>query len=328
MTPPPIAEYEQVEALASRARLAAGLVEDDVVSSLTIARKVTGRPVRVLPTLATSACYVSAERLVVIRELGPAAHFEVAHEVGHHMMRAAGLQPAAEEHFANYFAAALLMPFAALARVESRSKAPAVREHFGVSPAQLRLRRAARAHLRSRSTRTAAAIERACVGLHLEYRKADAASRAGAETTPTQADIEALATVVRRRAGVRGPVLAPTIAERALGVPLRVAPTLATGACLATVDGQPTIYIREIHADSNFDVAHELGHWALREIAGYRGGQEERLASAFAAAVLCPPPMVRRLVRAHGRRGAASALARRAIISRRCAVRRIAEVCS
>lgn len=120
--------------------------------------------------------------------------------------------------------------------------------------------------------------------------------------------------------------MAPTIAERVLGLPVRVAPALRTSACLAIVDGQFRIYIRAVGPDSNFDVAHELGHYALRTIAKYSGPHEERFANYLAAAVLAPPAVVRSAHQAHGPMKAIRPLAKAALISQTAAQLRLGEV--
>lgn len=120
--------------------------------------------------------------------------------------------------------------------------------------------------------------------------------------------------------------IAPVIAERVLGVPLRVAPTLKTRACLAVVDGKYRIYIRSVGPDSNFDVAHELGHYALREIAGYSGPDEERFANHVAAAILAPGGIVRTVYIKHGALKAIRPLAKAAMLSQTAAQLRLGEV--
>lgn len=117
-----------------------------------------------------------------------------------------------------------------------------------------------------------------------------------------QRELEGLAREVRRRAGLNDDelALAPTIAERVLGRPIRIVPSLSTAACISFEDGRARILLREVRPDSNFDIAHELGHYALREIAGYSGADEERYANQIAAAMLAPSEVVRAVRRRHG----------------------------
>lgn len=142
-----------------------------------------------------------------------------------------------------------------------------------------------------------------------------------------EGDLEGLAAELRRLAGLGEDdlVLAPTIAKR-LGVPIRMAPTLQAAACLAVVDGQFRIYLRGVGSDSNFDVAHELGHYALRSLARYDGPQEERYANYVAAAVLAPPPIVREAHQRYGALKAIRPLAKTTLLSQTAAQLRLGEV--
>lgn len=114
---------------------------------------------------------------------------------------------------------------------------------------------------------------------------------------------ERLALEVRRRAKLRDDeiALAPTIAERVMGCEVAIASELAATACLTRTDGAYQILIREVHSDTNFDIAHELAHYALREIEKYRGPDEERYANQIAANIIAPRPIVRAVCRRHGR---------------------------
>lgn len=119
-----------------------------------------------------------------------------------------------------------------------------------------------------------------------------------------QRDVEGLAAAVRRRAGVGDDeiVHAAEIAERVLGTRVIVAPdSPVSGRLLRHADGRYRVLLREVGPDANFDVAHELGHYALRVLAGYRGAYEERLASQVGAALIAPPGVVRAARAAHGR---------------------------
>jgi len=142
-------------------------------------------------------------------------------------------------------------------------------------------------------------------------------------------ELERLARDLRRIARLTDDeiALAPTIAERVLGVPVRLAPTMATAACLAEHDGRWRIFLRAVGPDTNFDVAHELAHYALRELAGYRGPDEERFANHVAAAMLAPPKIVRHFRREHGD-GLAPIrpLARAVVISQTASQLRLGEV--
>jgi hypothetical protein len=105
----PPATYKHVEHLAAQCRRKAGLRKGDYsLSSLTIARLVIGRPVQLNPKLATEACYFSDLGIIALRELGPHAHFAVAHELGHHMMRSRREFFVHEEHLANHCGRALV----------------------------------------------------------------------------------------------------------------------------------------------------------------------------------------------------------------------------
>ncbi len=112
-----------------------------------------------------------------------------------------------------------------------------------------------------------------------------------------QRDVESLAADARRVAGVgldeivRAPVLlAALLGPRAVAL----APTLRTSACLTVVDGRYRILLRELSADSNFDLMHEGAHAILRGFVKYVGPNEERVANALAAALLASPLAVTR----------------------------------
>lgn len=113
--------------------------------------------------------------------------------------------------------------------------------------------------------------------------------------------LELLASEVRRRARLDADEneLATTIATRVLG-PTGIAldPELAGAAYLRRhTDGGFQIVIRPTISDVRFAIMHELGHYAVREIARVRLTpiEEERAANFLAAAVLAPPEAVRRV---------------------------------
>lgn len=113
-------------------------------------------------------------------------------------------------------------------------------------------------------------------------------------------DLEDLATEVRRRASLDDDdlELAPVIVTRVLGPDaLGIVPDLhGYGHLARDSEGRYRIHIHPGKPDLNFTIAHELGHWALREIAGFRGSvvEEERAANYLGAAILAPPSTVRR----------------------------------
>ena len=142
-----------------------------------------------------------------------------------------------------------------------------------------------------------------------------------------QLSLEFLAREVRDRARISPVevVSAPRIALRLLGpTSVRVVPHLSTRACLAKVGGGHRIFVRANSPDANFDVAHELGHWALREVAGYVGDDEEALANLVGAALIAPPPAMRAAYDAFGK--APARLAKCFAFSQTAALLRIAEV--
>lgn len=116
-------------------------------------------------------------------------------------------------------------------------------------------------------------------------------------------ELDRLARAVRRLAALDDDGLASslTVAERVLGRPVRVLPSLATQACLLVVDGHYRVVIRTLEREAHWLVAHEIGHWALRTIGRYSGPHEEWFANYIAGAINAPLPVVRRLVDQHGR---------------------------
>lgn len=114
---------------------------------------------------------------------------------------------------------------------------------------------------------------------------------------PQQHIIEILATEIRYRAGVGEdePVLATRIAARLLG-PNAVAldPSMAGAAYLRHAGDAYQIVVNPAASDVRFHVAHEIGEWALRSLAHFRGTeqQRERAANRLAAAILAPAKAV------------------------------------
>ncbi len=96
--------------------------------------------------------------------------------------------------------------------------------------------------------------------------------------------------------------IAPRIVARVIGPnTIRIVPSLKTEACLAVVDGRYRVVLREIGRDSNFAIAHELAHWAMRELAHtVPDGNEERQANYLGAAILAPPRAVTSAHRFYG----------------------------
>lgn len=121
-----------------------------------------------------------------------------------------------------------------------------------------------------------------------------------------QLELELLADEVRKRAGLaeNENALATTIAVRLLG-PTGVAidPDLHGVAYLRRrSDGGFQIVVRPGLVDVRFVIAHELGHYALREVAHAElaGAEEERAANYLAAAILAPAESIRRAHRYFG----------------------------
>lgn len=115
-----------------------------------------------------------------------------------------------------------------------------------------------------------------------------------------QLELEELAAELRRMACVESDeiVSALTMAKRILGVPVRVLGTLPTQACLTHDEaGRYRITIRRLEPESHFAVAHELGHWALREIAQADPPNEEELANRIAAALCVPSTLAKQVTK-------------------------------
>lgn len=140
-------EQLELELLAEEIRGRAGLVDTEVVSSLTIARRVMGVPIQLLPTLPNEAALVWNEGRyrIVVRSLEPETHFAVAHELAHWAQRElAHWQTPFEENFANRIAAAICAPRALVHSVRHRDPARRFRPlakvaHISETSASLRL---------------------------------------------------------------------------------------------------------------------------------------------------------------------------------------------
>lgn len=137
-------------------------------------------------------------------------------------------------------------------------------------------------------------------------------------------DLERLAKEVRKIAGLEDDelLLAPEIAGRVLG-PNGVT-FGATGTVARLAGGR--IVVPLDHRDLNFAVAHELGEWALRDLALYRGGhvERERAANYLGAAIIAPAETMRRAHDWFGEK--LHPLAKTFAISQTSAVLRLAEV--
>lgn len=113
------------------------------------------------------------------------------------------------------------------------------------------------------------------------------------------ADLDRLAKEVRARARLKDDELerAPEIIVRILG-PRSIAVSRSMR-CAGRLDRDErgyVIVVREGARDMNFTLAHELAHWALIEIARFKGPRlaEERAANYVAAAILAPKRSVQR----------------------------------
>lgn len=144
-----------------------------------------------------------------------------------------------------------------------------------------------------------------------------------------QLELELLAREIRRLAGLDDEdfELATRIAARVLG-PGAVAldPAMHGVAYLRrTIDGYQ-IVVNPGAQDVRFNVAHEIGEWALKTMARFEGTEveRERAANYIAAAILAPEGAVRRAHRAVGER--LRALADRFGLSQTSMALRLAEV--
>lgn len=142
--------------------------------------------------------------------------------------------------------------------------------------------------------------------------------------------IEGLAMHIRRTAGFGDEhiVRVGDVVRHWLGRGVDTVPAgrLALGS-LERVEGAWRILVSEAALDPRFAAAHELGHWAFREVARVTfasEAEEERAANIFAATLLAPAPLVRRAYDIFGERVARIAGGLR--ISQTSAVLRLAEV--
>lgn len=120
-----------------------------------------------------------------------------------------------------------------------------------------------------------------------------------------QLELEGLAAEVRRRAGLAPDDFetASRIAGRVLGDNgVALDPALPIPAYLQATPTGWQIVANPTAQDLRFHIGHELGEWALRTLARFRGDHvtRERAANYIAAAILAPEPAVRR---AHGHLG-------------------------
>lgn len=120
-----------------------------------------------------------------------------------------------------------------------------------------------------------------------------------------QLELEGLATEVRRRARIQPDVVetASRIAFGALGErALTVDRSMRLAAYLQAIENGWQIVVNPTAPDLRFHIAHELGEWALRTIARFRGDDaaRERAANYIAAAILAPEPAI---LRAHASLG-------------------------
>lgn len=108
--------------------------------------------------------------------------------------------------------------------------------------------------------------------------------------------LELFAERVRRLAGVNSEEIvdAAQLANRLIGPgSVVIVDRLACGARLRWVENGYRIELQEGLSDINFACAHELAHWALRELEHYEGPDEERFANYVGAALVAPRALVR-----------------------------------
>lgn len=102
---------------------------------------------------------------------------------------------------------------------------------------------------------------------------------------------------------------------------------LTCGARLRWTEDGYLIELQTGLPDMNFACAHEVAHWALRELEHYSGPHEERYANYVGAALLMPRALVRAGVVFYGRRlEAVDPLATAVLVSRTAANLRLGEV--
>lgn len=76
---------------------------------------------------------------------------------------------------------------------------------------------------------------------------------------------------------------------------VQVVARLSTPAILARVHNEWRIYVSALAPDRNFNIGHELGHWALDRAGIPRGGDTEQHANYIGAAILASPAATRRV---------------------------------
>lgn len=117
--------------------------------------------------------------------------------------------------------------------------------------------------------------------------------------------LESLAVAVRRIARLEPDEIVPSasIVDRVLGHGgLQIVRSLSTPAVLARVADQWRIYLSGRAIDTNFVVAHELGHWILDREGVPRGRETEVQASYIGAAIIASPQAMRRAYFYYGER--------------------------
>lgn len=142
--------------------------------------------------------------------------------------------------------------------------------------------------------------------------------------------LELFAEDVRRSAGVEADAIvdAAELALRLIGPDcIAIVDRLAAGARLCRTLGGYQIELRDNLPDINFACSHEVAHWALRELAGYVGEEEEELANYVGAALLMPRGIVKAVARQYDRdRDAVRHIAHTAMVSRTAGTLRLLEV--
>lgn len=139
-----------------------------------------------------------------------------------------------------------------------------------------------------------------------------------------QSEFERLAADIRRRARVGDTELplASAIAVRLLGPEGFAYGHPAAGARL---DGH-RIVVPKNHPDQNFVIAHELGEWALKYVAKFKGAHREKEAAAnrIGSAIIAPKAAVEAAYRRYGED--VDTLSRAFVMSRTAVVLRLAEL--
>lgn len=142
--------------------------------------------------------------------------------------------------------------------------------------------------------------------------------------------LELFAERLRQTAGIGSAQIvdAAELAIRLIGPDaVVIVDALACGARLRWTERGYRIELRDGLPDINFACAHEVAHWALREVWAYRGPDEERLANYIGAALLMPRTIVREGARFYGRKlEAVEPLAGSVLVSKTAANLRLGEV--